>query len=369
MIGFKFKQRQLNPNVLIEQRFNILRTCIAVSISLVIAFVLIISVSNKPGKDMFTFLFGPFTRIDRFALMFEKAIPLLFTGVAVCLMYACGQINLAAEGAFFMGAFVCTPVAFIVGIPAGIHPVLCIIAGGIAGAVICGIPAVMHVKFGVLTVVSSLMINYVAMYLGLYYILNSLRDPTAGYEASYEFMTSARLASFTNLANIHIGLIIGILVVIGGYILMYKSTLGYCLRMIGQNQNFAKYSGIKVGFVIITVQLLAGFIAGAGGAIDMLGMYNRFKYSNLTNHGWDGIMIAVLARNNPKYVPLAVLFLSYIRMSADVLSRTSNVPTEVVKIIQAVVIIFVAAESFLSTWEHREIVKASQKNALPIKEA
>lgn len=363
-----FKKNQFNQGVLIEQRFNVLRTSIAVCISLVIAFILIISVSNKPGRDMMTFLFGPFTRIDRFALMFEKVTPLLFTGVAVCLMYACGQINLAAEGAFFMGAFVCTPVALIAGIPAGLHPVICVIIAGAAGAVICGIPAIMHVKFGVLTVVSSLMINYVAMYLGLYFILNALRDPTAGYEASYEFRMSARLPSFTNMANIHPGLIAGILVVIGGYILLYKSTFGYSVRMIGQNQNFAKYSGIKVGSVIVLVQLLAGFIAGAGGAVDMLGMYNRFKYTSLTNHGWDGIMIAVLARNNPKYVPFAVLFLSYIRMSADVLSRTSNVPTEVVKIIQAVVIIFVAAESFLSAWEHREIVKASRKNAAQLQE-
>ena len=350
-------------NSVIEQRFNVLRTAMAVGISLVLAFILIATVSPNPGRDMFNFLFGPLTTGARMANMVEKMIPLLFTGVAVCLMYAAGQINLAAEGAFFAGAYMCTPIAIMAGIPMGIHPVLCIIVGGLAGAVMTGIPAFMHVKFGVLTVVSSLMINYVSLYLGLYLILNFFRDPAAGYEASFKFANSALLPAIVPKTNIHVGLIIGIFVVIFGYVLLYKSTFGYSIRMIGQNQKFAQYSGVKVGSVIILAQLAAGFIAGMGGSIEVLGMYKRFGYSGFTNHGWDGIMIAVLARNNPKYVPFAVLFLSYIRTAADVLNKTSTVPIEVVKIIQAVVIIFVAAESFLSGWEHKSIVKNSQKLA------
>lgn len=359
---FKRNKAQ-SPTIAIEKRFNVLRTAMAVLISLVIAFILILSVSDQPGTDMFMFLFGPLTSVDRFLLMVEKMTPLLFTGVAVCIMYACGQVNLAAEGAFFIGAFVCTPIAIQAGLPGGLHPVLCILAGALAGAIVCGIPAIMHVKMKVMTVVSSLMMNYVALYIGLFFILNQLRDPAAGYEASYEFAGSARLASFTKGANIHIGLFIGILVVVFGYILLYRSGLGYSIRMVGQNQQFAQYSGINVGRTIVSASLLGGGLAGMGGAVEVLGMYNRFKYTGLTGHGWDGVMIAVLSRNNPKNVPLAVLFLAYIRMSADVLSRTSDVPTEVVKIIQAVVIIFVAAESFLSTWEHRSIVKASQRQA------
>ncbi|MDR1209693.1 MAG: ABC transporter permease [Clostridiales bacterium] len=353
-------KKAASPNALIERRFNVLRTAIAVTLALVIAFILLLSVSKHPLDDMATFLFGPFTSVNRFALMFEKVTPLLFTGVAVCLMYACGQINLAAEGAFFAGAFVCTPIAMQAGIAAGLHPVLCVLAAGCAGAVICGIPAVMHVKLNVMTVVSSLMINYVSLYLGLYLVLNFFRDPRAGYEASYEFAMSARLPSATNMANIHPGLLVGVLAVIFGYVLLYKTVFGYNVRMIGQNKRFAQYSGINVGLTVILVQLLAGFLAGAGGSMEVLGMYNRFKYTGLTNHGWDGVMIAVLARNNPAYVPFAVIFLAYVRTAADVLSRTSEVPTEVVKVIQAAVIIFIAAESLLSAWEHRAIARASK---------
>ena len=114
---------------------------------------------------------------------------------------------------------------------------------------------------------------------------------------------------------------------------------------------------------------MGGFIAGIGGAVEQLGMYNRFQYQALSNHGFDGIMIAILARYNPKFVPLAALFLAYIRVGADVMARTSDVPVEIVNIIQAVVIMFVAAERFLERWRHRQIVSSSQVQIAAKKEA
>lgn len=352
----------------IEKRFSILRTVLAILIALVIAFILIASVSDKPLEDMMTFVFGPLTSVRRLATVVEKLIPLLFTGTAVCLMYSCGQVNLAAEGAFFAGAFTSTAIAIQPGIPAGLHFVLCLLAGCCAGAIVCGIPGIMQVKFNVMTVVSSLMINYVALYLGLYLILNPLRDPSAGFEASFRFAKGATLPVLFKGTNVHAGLFIGLLVVLLGYYLQYRTTFGYSLRTIGSNPNFAKYSGISVGGTIIATQLLAGGIAGAGGTVEVLGMYSRFSYSGFTNHGWDGIMIAVLAKNNPRNVPFAALFLGYIRAAADVLNRTSNVPTEVVRVVQSVVIVFIAAESLLSGWEHKRIVENSRQAAAIVKE-
>lgn len=294
--------------------------------------------------------------------MINKWIPLLFTGTAVCLFFSVGQINLAAEGAFFAGAFTSTVVAIIGGIPSGLHFILCALAGGLAGAIICGLPGIMYTKFNVMTVVSSLMINYVVLFLGLYVITNLVRDPAAGYEASYRFKESARLGELIPGSNIHTGLIIAVLVVVLGYLLLYKSTFGLQIRTIGANAAFAKYSGMPVAKVIVFTQLLGGFIAGLGGTTEVLGLYNRFGYSGLTNHGWDGIMLAVLARNNPKYIPLAALFLAYLRTSADVLNLTSNVPSEVINIIQAIIISFIAAERFLAGWEYKTIVRNTEKS-------
>lgn len=342
-------------------RFAFLRTLVSLILALAIAFLLILTVSGQAAADMMTLLFGPLTSMSRITVMVNKWIPLLFTGTAVCLMFSCGQINLAAEGAFFAGAYTGALVALLNGVPPVLHFLLCAVAGAAAGAVICGIPAVMNAKFNVLTVVSSLMINYVALYLGLFIMTNLVRDPSVGYVASYKFNLSAKLFELISGTGIHAGLLIAAAIVAGGWFLLYKTTFGLEIRTIGSNHHFAGFSGMPVLKTLVLAQIAGGLIAGLGGTVEVLGLYDRFAYGSLTNHGWDGVTIAVLARNNPKNVPLAALFLAYLRTSADVLNRTSSVPTEVVNIIQAVIIIFVAAERFLAGWEHRTIVKNTRQ--------
>lgn len=344
----------------IERKFAFLRTAISVVIAMIVAFLLIATVSETPWHDFWVFVIGPIQGLDRLAIILEKLIPILFTGTAVCLMYSGGQINLAAEGAFFAGAFTATAVAIIPGIPPVIHFILCALAGAAAGAVICGLPGYLHVKFDVMVVVSSLMINYVSLYLGLYLILNVFFDPSAGFAASYLFAPSAKLPVIIPGTRVHLGLVLGLMVVAGGFVMLYKTKYGYRIRTIGQNSQFAKYSGLPVGPTLVTLQLIAGAIAGLGGTTEVLGLHNRFSYATFTNHGWDGIMLAVLARNNPKSVPFAALFLAYIRTGADVLSRMTSIPTEVVKIVQSIVIVLVCAEGLLKNREHKAIVKQSQ---------
>lgn len=345
----------------IESNFRIIRTLFAVLIALVFAFFLIATVSDNVIKDFTTLLIGPLANSSRMITVISKMIPLLFTGVAVSLVYSAGQINIAAEGAFFAGAVAATSVALIEGIPAPIHILLTILAGFIVGAIVMGIPAIMHVKYDVVTIVSSLMMNYVALYGGLYLILNPFRDPLAGFEASFPFAKSAILPHLFGNQRLHIGLVIGFIVVILISLLLYNRPFGYAIRTVGQNKKFADYSGIPVNKTIVLTSLLAGGIAGIGGTVETLGNYSRFVYTGFTNHGWDGIMLAVLCRNNPKAIPFAAFFLAYLKTSADSLNLTSSIPPEIISVIQAIIIIFIAAERFLAKWEHRKIVVNSQR--------
>lgn len=344
----------------IEQRFQVIRMLVAVAIALVIAFFLVCFVSATPAATMGNFLFGPFQSVRRIGNMVEMMTPLLFTGVSVSIMYSCNQINMASEGAFFLGGVASSYIAVTWLLPVGLHPFFCILAGGLVGSAVCGIPAFLYVKRGALPVVSSLMINYVSLYLGLLIINYIIRDPQAGYLCSYEFAKTAVLPELFSKTNVHFGLIIAMAVLVFGYLYLNKSRWGYSIRMIGKNPAFAKYSGMNVFGTILACQLVGGFLAGMGGAVEQLGMYNRFQYQALSNHGFDGILIAILAHYNPKFVAPAALFLAYIRVGADIMARTSDVPVEIVSIIQAIIIIFVAAERFLSGWKHREIVKASR---------
>ena len=345
----------------IETFFAITRTLIAVLIALIIAYVLIWAVSERPDRDFITLLVGPLRNHSRRITILSKLIPLLFTGTAVCMVYACGQINIAAEGAFFAGCVASTVVAIFGGIPSFSHILLCMAAGGLAGAIVMGIPGILHARYDVVTIVSSLMMNYVSLYLGLYIILNPLRDPAAGFEASFLFSRSAILPRILDSNRIHIGLPIGALVVFLGYFILYKTSFGYSARTVGTNQKFALYSGIPVGKTIIATSLIAGCFAGIGGAAETLGNYQRFVYSGFTNHGWNGIMLAVLCRNNPKYMPFAALFLAYLQTSSDALNFSSKIPPELISVIQAIIIVFVAAERFLAGIEHRAVVRNSQR--------
>lgn len=351
----KFGRR--DSQAAIEQKFSILRTLIAVAISLVIAFFLIASVSDTPWEDFVTLLIGPCRNANNITTIFCKMIPLLFTGTAICLVNQCGQLNIAAEGSFFAGAVAATAVGIIPGLPSIVHIPLCFLAAMVAGAFYMGIPGLLHVKYNAITIVSSLMINYVSLYLGLYLILNPLRDGSAGFEASYLFAESALLPKIFGSSRIHLGLIIGVAVVWLGWFILYRTQFGVQVRTVGNNRRFAVYSGMPVKKTIVRISCIAGMMAGLGGACETLGNYQRFVFTGFTNHGWDGVMLAVLCHNRPQYMPLAAIFLAYIRTSADALNFSSSIPPEIVNIIQGVIIIFVASERFLSDWEHRAIVK------------
>lgn len=354
----------------IQQRFSLIKTFASVVIALIIAFLLMMLKCDRPFEALLTFITGPLTSWSRFCGMLNKLTPLLFTSSAVCMMFACGQFNLAAESAFFLGGVMSTVISVLPGIPAGVHFILVALFSMVIGAVVCFIPAIMHVRFKAVMFVAALMLNYVVRYLVTYLMTNPLRDPTAGFEATRKIAESAKLpALLTGAATkVHIGLIIGLAVVVFTFYLIYKTPFGQNLRTVGSNRNFALFSGIPVGGTIIATCLIGGAMCGLGGAVEVCGIYRRLNWEASPGFGWDGVMIAMIAHNNPKFIPFAALFLAYVRTSSEVLSMSFSIPTEIVSIIQAIVISFIAASAFLQGWEHKTIIKNSQALAAKSKE-
>ena len=172
-------------------------------------------------------------------------------------------------------------------------------------------------------------------------------------------------------SKLHLGFFLALLLAVLFSILLYKTRFGYELRLSGSNPSFAKMVGISSSKVILLTQVLAGMVAGLGGAVEQMGMYQRFNWQESPSYAWDGVIIAILSRNNPALVPFSALFLAYIRVGADIMSRKSDVQNELVALIQALLILFVTAEAFLAGWEHRREVKeslAAADTALPATE-
>ena len=184
-----------------------------------------------------------------------------------------------------------------------------------------------------------------------------LRPRPAGTFASLKYQPTASLGSLISGTKFHSGYLIAIAVVILLYLLVYKTKFGYEIRISGSNPEFAKYSGINTSRVIILTQVIAGAVAGLGGSVEQMAMYQRFNWQDSPSYAWDGVIIAILSGNNPKNVPLAAFFLAYIRVGADLMSRRSDVQNELVSIIQAVLILFVTAERFMAGWKQRQEAK------------
>ena len=345
----------------IMSRFELLRTLLAVGIAVVFAVVIIFLVSSQPLEAIYKFFVAPLTSFRYIANIIELMTPLLFTGLAVTFILQTKVYNLAVEGMFYAGGLAAALAATLLKMGPGIHAFTALFAGLAAGALIAFLPAILKLKFEANEIVSSLMLNYITFYIGDFLLKTYMKDPKSTHVASLKFAKTARLFEFTR--GIHFGLVIAVVLVIAAWLFLYHTKWGYAIRMCGENKNFAKYSGIGVTGAILLSQIIGGAIAGLGGAAYMMGSQQRFNWEWRSGYGWDGLIIAIIARNNPKFVPVGAFLLAYLRIGSDIMSRGTDVQNEVVSIIQGVIIILIAATGFLAGYKKKLTVKMTREAA------
>ena len=360
--------------------FSVIRGLLAILIALLVATLLIFlsadgsSFSEKlsaTGDALKQLLVGPLFRMGRSGTTFDfkrltdilaSMIPIIFTGLSVCVMFSANQFNLGAEGGIMLGAFVAAMVAVYVPLPAGVLPVVAVLAAAAAVAVMMLIPAVLKAKLGVSEMVNSLMLNYVIMYFIKYLLNTYLADKTKGQIQSYPFQEQSRIAPLIdNGSMLTWGFVIALIFVVLTALFMYRTRWGYGIRMIGINQDFARYSGMNVAAIIILSQVLGGALAGIGGGVEMLGRYSAYSWNALPGYGWTGITVAILAGNNPAFVPLTAFFMAYLNKGCLLMSTYCGVPSQLIDILQAVLFGFFAAKQFLAGYRQRLVVKGAQE--------
>lgn len=341
--------------------FEVLRFSIAVLIAFAISFVIISFSTDQAFAAIGNLFIGPLTSVRRFSTVLETMIPLTFAGLAVCVMFRANQFNLAAEGGMFLGALAAAIVAIYMPGPPILVILGALLAAGIVGAVVCAIPGYLKVKWDCSEMVVSLMLNYVVLYFGTYIFNQFARDPDSAYTASYAFQKGVDLGTLVPRTNLHAGIFIVAGFVVLTYLFVFKTKWGYKLRITGSNLQFAKCVGIGTAGVIMYAQLIGGFIAGVGGGTEILGMYTRFQWSALPGYGFDGVILNILAKKNPAYIPVAAFFVAYLRIGADYMYRQSDVAAEIVSIVEGLVIVLVVATAFLSGWRHKMTTKVSKK--------
>ena len=341
--------------------YGVIRVAAAIGISLLIAAAIIFVVADDPLTALNKFLFGPFTTKRNFFNVIETMIPLVFCGLAINVMHKSGLFSMAADSSFYFAGVVAASIAIAVPMPNMVHQIVILAAATIVGGLISVIPIFIKRKTGASEMVISLMMNYIFFNLGYWCIRQNFLDPTNG-SFSISFQKTANLGKVLKGTNTHYGLFIMIAAVIVMWILMDKSKFGRELKITGSNENFARYAGSKVGEVVFASQLIGGMLAGLGGGVEMIGMYTKFQWITSVSYVWDGILINLLAGTKPLMIPVAAFFISYIRIGALVMSRGGDVDSEIVSIIQGIMILLIASERFLYNMKKRKEEKEALQN-------
>ncbi len=340
-----------------ERSFGILRTVVALLIAFAAAFLIIALVSETPLESIRIFAVGPFTQGRYLGNIVEHAIPLIFSGLAMSVLFQTSLFNMGAEGIFYISGALISLLAIFVPMPVGIHPLAVILMGACVGVLVMLIPGFLRAKLNASELVTSLMLNNILFGVGMYLLSQVLRDPHVGSQMSYKFLETALLPRIVPGTRIHFGLVIALVCVALVYLFLYKTKWGYEIRMTGINTHFANYSGINTFKAILVAHVVAGALAGVGGAVETIGIHQRFEWMALPGYGFDGAMIAMLAGNHPVGVVGSALFVAYLRIGADMVSRLSDVPTEMVAILQCIILLLVSAEKFLSRYRQKWIEK------------
>lgn len=339
--------------------FSVIRIISAIAIALLIVFAIIFMVSDQPVFAIRKLVLGPLETKRSFFNVLERAVPLIFSGLALNIILRSGVFSIAADGSFYMGAVVATAMAVKVQLPNIVHQCALILAAAIVGGLISMLPIIFEKYTRVNATVLSIMFNSIFYYVGYSIVSTYLLEKTGQWGSSY-FLDTARLGNLIKGTSMNWGFVIMIATVFFVVFLMEKTSFGYKVRVTGINSAFAKNAGIKTGKVILTASFISGLIAGMGGAVEMVGMYKRFQWQTSVNYVWDGLMVHMLANENPYFIPVTAFFIAYLRIGAEIMSRATDLDNEIVAFLQCIVILLVGAERFLAVIKKRK----EQKNAL-----
>jgi ABC-type uncharacterized transport system permease subunit len=285
-----------------------------------------------------------------------NATPFIFTALAVAIAFHGGLFNIGAEGQYYVGVIVATWLGLSLHLPAYLALPLIFVAGAIAGALANLIPAWLKVRTGAHEVITTMMLAYAIVTLCPVFIRAHGGDPsmTDHPGATDTILQQAQLPvfkSFLPLANyrLHIGVLIAVAVALLVRFILRRTNLGFKIRATGFNPVAARMQGISVAGITMASLLISGAVAALSGVTQVVGLDHRM-YQNLSaGYGWNGISVALLARNNPVGIIFASLLWGILDSGGQYMARVAQTPNAIIEIIKGVILFLMLAE-YLWTW-------------------
>jgi simple sugar transport system permease protein len=281
-----------------------------------------------------------------------RATPLLFVGLAVALAFRAGVLNIGAEGQLILGAIGASAVAL--ALPTWPRPaviLLMLLAGGLAGGLWAGIAATLRRRFGVLEVISTIMLNFVAAALVSWTVRGPLQEPTRVYPMSESFASAARWPFLVPGQRLHLGFALGLAAALALWFVLARTALGFRIRAVGAGAHAAESAG-RISTARVTAQtfVASGVLAGLAGASEVGGVTWALYEGLSPGYGYTAIAVALLARLDPRWVVVTAIGFGALEAGGASMQRSAGVPAVAVQIITATLLLTVLA---VTRWQVR----------------
>lgn len=326
-------------------------------------------------------LLGSYNPLDAYGSLFERAFgstysigetireitPLIFTGLAVAFAFRTGLFNIGAEGQFIVGSLAAAFIGITVDLPWYLHAPLAFLVAGVVGGLWGAIAGYLKAKHGVHEVIVTIMLNWTALYFSNYLVKAFLLEP--GQQRSSmvnesSLLTFPALQTLFDSARVHLGAVLAIICAFLFFIILWKTKQGFELRAVGLNPHASEYAGINVQNNIVKSMFISGAFAGFGGATQVLGVFQYQQlYQVSPGYGFDGIAVALIGGSTGLGVVFAAILLGVLKFGATGMKFGAGVPVELINIVIALVIFFVAASGMVKQIvEFFRKIKANKSN-------
>ena len=358
-------------NSLLDALLPVLATFAALGVGAIMLLILRVS----PVEAYGALWEGAFGSTNAMAETLVKATPLLLVGLGICIAFRASVINIGGEGQMIIGGILATQIGLtFTDFPGWLVIVMAMFAGFLGGAIWGGIPGALKAYFNVNEILSTVMMNAIAVQIMNFMLRGPMIDP-AQLEKASKIPQTARLLDIFQLprlapTRLHLGFLIAVVLAILVYILLWRTTLGYRIRAVGQNPHASRYGGIRVRRRIVTALLLSGAFAGLAGAIQVYGLNYRMitdgSASGFTGSaGFNGIVAALFGQLHPIGTIPASIFFGALLVGANKMQRVVQIPSALITALNGLVVIFVVSSEIWRRKRQKRRLSSEDSDEIP----
>ncbi len=324
---------------------QILRVSFPFAVAMAVGAIVLIVVGRNPIEIYALMAYEAFGNERRIAATLASSTPLLFTGVATAISFRTGVFNVGVEGALVLGGLTAAFVGFAA--PAILGPTLAplaLVSAAAVGAFWLWVPGILRARWEVDEVVSTLMLNFVALGFAGYMANGPLLSEKAGNNTTPLIREAAELARLAPPSSLHSGFLIGLAVVAGYWLWCRYAATAFESRLIGLNPRFARGVGVSVPSVIVAVMAISGAVGGLGGGVHALGLIHRYTEGFSPGYGFTGMAVALLGRNSAVGVLIGAILFGALASAGTTIQLFSDIPLDLVNLLEGTVMIFAVVE-------------------------